>query len=322
MTTIHAPEGILRTVVDLGVPVVRISAVLPTYRRGEVLLDTVRDMLALKDGPDEILLIDQTEDVPDPIAAVLQRWQDDGRIRWIRQSPPSIPRAMNRGLLDARHDVVLYLDDDIKPWPQLVSAHRAAHADAPGGVVAGRVLQPWHQDDEPDVPGRFSFAQPSPAWVDEFMGGNVSMDRALALRVGGFDACFEAVAYRFEAEMAHRLRAAGARIRYAPQAAIRHLKVSSGGTRRYATHDRTWRPDHAVGAYYFLLRTRPKKWLWRFLARPWRTVCTRAHLRAPWWIPVTFFAEVWGQLRGIGLWLRGPRLLPEAQRQATRGTSA
>lgn len=40
------------------------------------------------------------------------------------------------------------------------------------------------------------------------------------------------------------------------------------------------------------------------------SVKTRHHLRRPWWIPVTFFAEGLGFLWALSLALRGPRLLP------------
>jgi GT2 family glycosyltransferase len=136
------------------------------------------------------------------------------------------------------------------------------------------------------------------------MGGNFSVARRSAIDAGGFDENFVRVAYRFEAEFAHRWRALGRRIWFEPSACIHHLKAGSGGTRSFGEHLTSWRPDHAVGAYYYSLRTRA----WReFTARPLRAVTTRYHLAHPWRIPGTLLAEFGGMAWALRLFLRGPR---------------
>ena len=96
----------------------------------------------------------------------------------------------------------------------------------------------------------------------------------------------------------------GRRILFEPSACLHHLKVATGGTRTYGEHLTTWRPDHAVGAYYFGLRTGA----WReFAARPLRAVATRYHLARPWRIPATLVAELGGEiLDGPGEFPFGP----------------
>jgi GT2 family glycosyltransferase len=138
------------------------------------------------------------------------------------------------------------------------------------------------------------------------MGGNFSVPRSTALALGGFDENFMRVAYRFEAEFAHRWRQAGGRIWFEPAACLHHLKDGSGGTRSYGSHLTTWRPDHAVGAYYFSLRSR--QW-GELLSRPWRAVATRHHLRHPWHIIGTWLAEAQGLWWAWRLWRSGPKLI-------------
>ena len=111
---------------------------------------------------------------------------------------------MNRGLMEARERTVLFLDDDIRPEPGLIAAHFAAHAANPGALVAGRVIQPWEEGLEASVEGPFRFSGIRAAWIEEFMGGNFSIDGTSALTLGGFDENFVRVAYRFEAEFARR----------------------------------------------------------------------------------------------------------------------
>jgi GT2 family glycosyltransferase len=288
----------------------QVSVVIPTYRRECVLLDTLGYLLALDPAPAELLVLDQTEQHDSATDARLHELHDAGHIRWFRLDEPSIPRAMNRGLLEAREEIVLFLDDDIRPESGLVAAHHAAHQTHPDALVAGRVIQPWEEGRDFSSDRHFHFAGLQSGWIEEFMGGNFSLKRTRALAIGGFDENFVRVAYRFEAEFAYRFRIAGNRIYFEPAACLHHLKATGGGTRTFGEHLTTLKPDHAVGAYYYALRTRKGgRWLAEFVIRPFLAVATRHHLRRPWWIPLTCLAEFRGMAWALLLALRGPRLV-------------
>ena len=139
---------------------------------------------------------------------------------------------MNIGVLSAKSEVLLFLDDDIVPHHQLLEAHLEAQGSGKGDLVTGRVLQPWHDDDHNSDP----FTRTEGDFKSEFMGGNFSMRRDLLLELGGFDENFKGAAYRFEREFADRLLQAGYRIWYEPAALIRHLHHQSGGTRSKGDH--------------------------------------------------------------------------------------
>lgn len=284
-----------------------ISVVIPTYRREQVLVETIEQLLALDVVPAEIIIVDQSETHLPDVTARLTALAESGAIRWLRLEAPSIPHAMNCGLLAAKQSIVLFLDDDIRPEAGLISAHQQAHAIHPGALVAGRVLQPWEEGIALPDDGVFRFSGLMEAWLDEFMGGNFSLQRDAAVALGGFDENFVRVAYRFEAEFSLRWRASGRRIRFAPDALIHHLKAG-GGTRSFGDFLRTWRPDHAVGAYYFVLRAcRGVELVRQFATRFLRSVGTRHHLLRPWWIPATLVAESTAMLWAIRLALSGPR---------------
>jgi hypothetical protein len=99
-------------------------------------------------------------------------------------------------------------------------------------------------------------------------------------------------------------------------ACLHHLKAGGGGTRTFGGHLTTLRPDHAVGDYYYMLRTRG---LWRGLSgfprRAIRSAATRHHLRKPWWIPVTLIAELRGMAWALSLAAHGPRYISPAHAQ-------
>jgi GT2 family glycosyltransferase len=291
-----------------------LTIAMPTLNRGPVLVDTIRHLMALGPPADEILVLDQTRQHEEDIEEVLYAWERQGKIRWVRLSAPSITIAMNHGLIAASGEHILFLDDDIVPEPRLVAAHLEALSRSGVGLVAGRVVQPWEEGKLPSQT-RFHFAQNRPAWIGEFMGGNFSIRRELALAIGGFDENFVHVGYRFEAEFAHRLRKEHYRIYFEPAACIHHLKATSGGTRTFGDHLRSYWPSHSVGAYYYHLRTW-SGWpsLVALLSRFPRAIANRHHLQRPWWIPATAVAEFSGMIWALWLAVRGPRYISTRQK--------
>lgn len=276
-----------------------LTIAIPTYERGAVLCDTIETLLALPVRASEIVVVDQTPVHPPAVAARLQSFG----VRILRLDAPSIPRAMNTALREARYPHVLFLDDDIIPDANLVAAHAAALREPGVWAVAGQVLQPGetpsHFDDATLHRGElrdleFRFTHDTACEVENVMAGNLSVDREKVLSIGGFDERFTAVAYRFESDFARRIVAAGGRIRYEPAASIRHLKAPGGGVRAYGDHRTSASPAHSYGDYLFAKRHARN--FWRYAAtRLRKNVLTRFHLRHPWTIP----AKLTGELRGL-----------------------
>ena len=291
-----------------------VTIVVPTFGRDGVLVGTLERLVRLDPPAEEIVVVDQTPAHDEAAEAALARLEAGGAIRRVRLARPSIPGALNRGLLEARGELAVVVDDDVEPTADFVAAHRSAHPPGADLVVGGQVLQPGEEPAALEGE-RFEFRSSIAQETRDAMGGNFSVRRAFALSIGGFDESFAGAAYRFESDFCLRARKAGARIRFEPRASLRHLRAARGGTRAYGSHLTTMRPHHAVGEYYFLLRHRPRGWLGRLLGRPWRAVATRFHARRPWRIPATWVAEFAGLAWAIGLVARPPRLLPRAAGQ-------
>lgn len=298
-----------------------LSIVIPTYRREQVLIDTVAALLRQVSGDDEILLMDQTAKHAPGAETQLAAWERGGTVRRHRLPVPGTPGALNRGLLLARHDLVLFLDDDIVPGESLLASHAAAHRAHPETwCVAGQVLQPGESPADvafqPSVSGlrafeAFPFYSRQAMPVGNAMAGNLSVRRGRALSVGGFDESFlPPVSYRFETEFARRILGAGGTIWFEPSASIRHLRAAEGGTRTAGGHLRSASPVHGVGDYYYALRCGHGWDRIRYLARrPFREVLTGFHLRHPWFIPVKLTGEIRAFRLALQLARRGPRLL-------------
>lgn len=277
----------------------RISIIIPTYNRNDVLTTTIAHLLAINQEDAEILVIDQTLRHDTETEQQLGEWERAGLIEWCQLKQPSIPHAMNKGAIEATGEILLFLDDDIVPDSQLLGAHNEAHQTRCSDIIAGRVLQPWHEDNHDSDP----FTRDTAELKDEFIGANFSIRREKLLALGGFDENFKGAAYRFEREFADRVLAAGGTIWYEPSALIRHLHHQSGGTRSKGDHLTSWNPRHPVGAYYYLfVSPRLRRRAARALARLARSVMSRHHLRKPWYVPVTLTSELLGL--SWALWLR------------------
>ena len=298
----------------------QISAVIPTYGREQILVDTIASLFSRNTPPIELVLVDQTPKHEPEIETALSSWQQAGLIRRLQLPRPSIPHAMNVGLSAASSDVVLFLDDDIVPHDNLIVAHAAAHRQhTDAWAVVGQVLQPGEKAASPNgyVPKTgfhgdldFPFWSDQPAWVSNVMAGNLSVRRDRAVEVGGFDERFQGVAYRFETEFARRLVAAGGRIRFEPAASIRHLQATRGGTRAAGSHLISASPRFGMGDYYFAMRSG-----WNLqtaaymLKRPFREVRTRFHVTHPWYIPVKLIGEARAFCSALNAYRKGPKLL-------------
>jgi GT2 family glycosyltransferase len=301
-----------------------LSLVIPTYRREKILLDTIcllQPLRAALDEASELLVIDQTEQHQLETEQTLAQWHQQGVIRWIRLPAAHLTRAMNTGLLEANGEIVLYLDDDIIPSTSLLQSHLSIHRQPTYcSAVVGQVLQPgqipenrsqrhhtspfWRDFD-------FPFNSTQPAWIENAMAGNMSIQRMEALRIGGFDEHFPPpVAARFESEFAKRLIKYGGRIRFEPSASIHHLAATSGGTRSRGSHLTSASPRYGIGDYYFALRT-ARGWdrFWYILRKPFREVRTRFHLTHPWWIPAKLIGEVRAFAGALSLYRTPPALM-------------
>jgi GT2 family glycosyltransferase len=232
-----------------------ISVLIPTYGREKEVIDTVEALQKQTRVPDEIVVVDQNGD----LFPKLDHFLDTApRVRHIKAPNPGVSINYNRCLENAKSDIVLFLDDDVIPDPQLIEAHLNHYQDDHSkiGGIAGRVEQPsgdWNPDQIPKnlvgrfhrwsgkVTGHFNFNRRCE--VQTAPGGNMSFRRDVLLKTGGFDLGFEGNGYFFETDGSLRVHQAGYQIIFDPQANLKHLMAPAGGARV---------TDKAVHTYYFV----------------------------------------------------------------------
>lgn len=289
-----------------------ISIVIPTFNRGPLLINTIRDLLSIPHPANEIVVIDQTRSHPPEVARQLSDWEQDGSISLTYQPTPSVVKAMNLGLVTAKEDYVLFLDDDIKPCYDLIEKHWLFAISRQCDVVAGRVIQPWNDPngDQTSHDVNRSYNALDNCQTEHFIGANFLVKRETAIQVGGFDENFKGTAHDYEREFSDRVQLNAGQIFYCGEAAVHHLKEPNGGIRTFGHFLKTAKPHHALGAYYYILRSkRVKSKGIKIIRRLLERIFTRTHLKQPWWIPVTLLGDILGLLWAISLSLSPPKLL-------------
>jgi len=299
-----------------------LDVVIPTYQRGPLLLETI-DYLQRQSVPaNNLIIVDQTKYAVDsPVAEKLARLHKSKAINWLRLEEPSIPNAMNQGLLASNADYVLFLDDDIIPVDDLIEQHLKQLHRSDVVATVGQILQPSQKPvaltKESYGKGftidlNFPFNATEIRSIQNCMAGNLVVHRETAITCGGFDTNFVGAAYRFETEFCRRLLKFSNKLcLFVPKARIHHLKAISGGTRsKVANFLTSAKPDHSVGEYYFILRhARGLDKTWYIARRFFGAIVARYYLRRPWWIPVRLVGEIRGLLKAIRRVIHGPKLL-------------
>lgn len=214
-----------------------ITIAIPTLNREGVLIDSINDVLEQSEKNIEVLVVDQTPQLSKKIIDYLED-NKDARLRYYHTAPASLPAARNFCLEKATAPIILYIDDDVRLPRDFVAQHLKTHHAKPDiAVVAGRVKQ----DGVPftHTLTRFSkygfqtgwFNCPDKQYCDTFPGGNFSVQTKALKYAGGFDPSYMANALREESDAALRLKRAGYRFYFNPDAYIIHLAAPSGGTR-------------------------------------------------------------------------------------------
>jgi len=207
------------------------SVVIPTFRRPDTLF-SVLEALAGQSVPPEFEVVVIDDGSGDDTPARLAAFRPPYPFRFFTQPNSGPATARNRGVREARHEIVLFLGDDTVPEPGLLAVHARAHAEPHPNPVAvlgyttwplGLKVSPFlHHINEYGLQfgyGLISDRDRVP--FNFFYTSNVSLPRALLLDAGLFDTSFPHAAWE-DIEVAYRLMQRGMRMLYRPEAVARH----------------------------------------------------------------------------------------------------
>lgn len=203
-----------------------VDVIIPTLGRPGPLRDTLDDLGNQTLLPRRVIVVDQGSD-----AKPAGEWPFD--LVFLSLPTPGACKARNAGLREVRSEWVLFLDDDVRLQPGLLSfLVRTARAYGVEAVNA-RIYLP-EQD-----PQRIS-GSPLPRPWPTFGTAAALVYAAAVEAAGGLDERLEG-GYGEDYDLGVSLRLAGAAVLYAPGAPVLHLKAPAGGFRQPFRHP--WSDD-------------------------------------------------------------------------------
>jgi GT2 family glycosyltransferase len=219
------------------------SVVIATYRRPDHVRECLEHLARQTVPPVRTIVVDaspdtRTRDVVAEFANVEYRRNEKG----IGSTGTS--RAI--GVADVEEDVVAFIDDDAYAEPEWLEnlLRRYADDDRVAGV-GGRARngQPGEEDEGiervglllPDgrLTGYFAADTGAPVEVDHMLGANMSVRMSAVRELGGIRDFYPGTCLREETDIALRMRRAGMRIVYTPDAVVRHVAGTYARGRRF-----------------------------------------------------------------------------------------
>jgi len=209
-----------------------VSVVIPTHNRRAPVLRLLRalDNQAQIDGGFDAIVV--ADGCTDGTASAIRSTAWGFDVAVIEQPPSGPAAARNRGAAHASGRILLFLDDDVEPLPDLLRAHAAFHQRCIGAVAVGDLppaveasgyfgtcLRGWWV-------GMYDGArQPGHRYIyRNLLSGHFSIPRASFEAIGGFDPklrCHE------DWELGYRAIEAGLRLQFLPDAVARHHEAST-----------------------------------------------------------------------------------------------
>jgi GT2 family glycosyltransferase/glycosyltransferase involved in cell wall biosynthesis len=225
------------------------SVIICTRNRADELSDCVA--LILASGAIDVVIVDNdSSDDTAVVAAELSR-QSAGIVRLVSEPRAGLCHARNAGAAAARHDLLLYVDDDARVAPGWLN-HLSWALARPGIVNAGGPISAlWPESRPPEWPGRE--LEPLLSVLDlgdvertlvapgVVYGANWAVRREALAAVGGFDPEFgpgpEARINGDEVSVAWRLHARGlGGTLYVPGAAVGHRVAPDRVNEQFLLH--------------------------------------------------------------------------------------
>ena len=207
-----------------------ISVVIPTYNRVEQLrgaLVGLAGQTGLAEPPEVVVVSDGSSDGTDEF---LRSPQCPLPVVAVRQDNAGPAAARNRGIQEATGELVVFIDDDVVPAPDLLAAH-LRHHEASGNddtVVIGpmitpadEVLSPWVRWEQDMLYKQYAAMERGDweATARQFYTANASIARRHLVDAGGFDEAFRRAE---DVELAYRLADRGLHFTFAKDAIVDH----------------------------------------------------------------------------------------------------
>jgi glycosyltransferase involved in cell wall biosynthesis len=239
-----------------------VSIVMPSYNRRDRLERVVHHIAKQKYPKELVELIICLDGCTDGSAEALRQIEAEFPFRLVilEQSQSGPAAARNHGMSKADGELILFLDDDVFPVPELIETHVQHHLTHPDLVVIGPMQPPtdferpfWVQWEEDMLEKQYR-AMLAGEWETtwrQFYTGNCSVRLKWLKQVGGFNESFKRAE---DIEMALRFDDTGLKFVFEPQAVGYHY-----ATRTYESWENA---RYQYGKYDVIMsRTTGHEWI-------------------------------------------------------------
>jgi glycosyltransferase involved in cell wall biosynthesis len=212
----------------------RVSVVIPTHNRSERLKRVLAALECQTYGLDNFEVIVVSDGSSDGTDEYLRTLTTRLHLQAVTQPNQGVAVARNNGVRHATGEIVLFIDDDVVPAPELIAEHMRMHTAHAGEVIVlGPMLTPpdfpmsrWVRWEQAMLTKQYNAMRIGkyPPTARQFYTGNTSLARNHLLESGGFDENFRRAE---DVELAYRLADRGLQFVFNPDAVGFHYAERS-----------------------------------------------------------------------------------------------
>lgn len=222
----------------------KVSVIIPTYNRIERLKAVLAALEQQTYPLDQVEVLVVSDGSTDGTDIFLNGYHGPLNLTPLFHKNQGPAASRNLGITQACGEIILFIDDDVVPVPDLVHEHLKIHAaQGPNVVVLGPMLTPpdsllspwtyWEQEMLMKQYTAMTFGRWQPT-SRQFYTGNSSLARRHLEAAGGFDAAFRRAE---DVELAYRLESIGLTFFYHPQAVGYHYANRNFGSWSQIAYD-------------------------------------------------------------------------------------
>jgi cellulose synthase/poly-beta-1,6-N-acetylglucosamine synthase-like glycosyltransferase len=273
-----------------------ISIIVPTEGHVSLTIDLLRALARAREGfapPSEALIVDSSQG--DDRKAIAQACaQCDAQLI---DGPRNVREKRNLGVQRARYAVVLFLDSDCRPSPDILMEHwRFYHSrdeDVPGGVLGQTVFEgpetrAWRMVRNSSLVARFALAAraTTATWGPT---ANISFWREVLNQVGLFDTGFPFRLGGDDLDLSYRVVQAGFTLVCNPNAIVYHNRSTWNSLQAVLSRAFRWgRMEYHLYHKHPKVRVWAPPGFWGWALLVWALFCTQAIVLHDMALPVLF----------------------------------
>ena len=223
----------------------QVSLIIPTYNRQEIVFQTLQYIKQQSISGFEVVLVDQTASIDSNLKYFKNRIF---KYKYLKITETGLPNARNVGVENAKGEILIFIDDDSIPEPDLIQSYMNLFNDYEKDkwCIGGRVIEKnttMFKEKDSIVGGWITwygktlknFDTVTSGECEWATGGNFGLTKDLFIEAGGFDPNFIGTAVLEDGDFGYAVKKIGGRVYYYPEPVIEHLRIPTGGVRQNNT---------------------------------------------------------------------------------------